>query len=659
MAGQTAFKIICALLVIVVAPSAYPARAADQGPAARPRPFRIQVVEAGTGRGVPLVELKTVNQIRYYTDSNGIVAFDEPGLFNQKIYFSIRSHGYEAEKDGLGYRGASFVITEGGTAQVVIHRLNVARRLYRVTGEGIYRDSVLTGDKVPIREPWLNGQVFGQDSVVNAVFQGKIHWFWGDTNRPDYPLGNFHVPGATSELPGRGGLEPEEGVNLSYFVDEKGFARPTAPMPGEGPTWISGLTVLTDDQGRERMFAFYAKIRKVLEVYERGLVEFNSRTQRFDKVTQFPEASQYSGEHPDGHAFLHQAYGINYIYYANPYPLLRVRAHPDLLKEPAACEAYTCLVPGTRVGQQQLDRGPDKRLRYAWKIKTQLLRHDQQAKLIASRRITAEESLLNLRDIDSGKTVVAHGGSVYWNNYRNRWVMITVESYGSPSLLGEVWYAEGDSPLGPWVYARKVVTHEKYSFYNPKQHPMFDKDRGRIIFFEGTYTTTFSGNQDPTPRYDYNQVMYQLDLSDPRLALPVAIYLSPASARAAARLAPSAAPKEREPSGGRRVAFFAPDRPGIATLPVYEEYDIKTGQTLRVGTSGQPGEPGGPQPLFFLLPADLKDYTSATAPLHEWSAEGSTARVYSTDTRSPQAGGRWTSKVLGRVWKNPSSLLVW
>ena len=123
-------------------------------PAARDRSGS-QVVEAGTGRGVPLVELKTVNQIRYYTDSNGIVAFDEPGLFNHKVFFSIRSHGYEADKDGLGYRGAAFLITEGGSAQVVIRRLNIARRLYRVTGEGIYRDSVLTGDAAPIREPLL------------------------------------------------------------------------------------------------------------------------------------------------------------------------------------------------------------------------------------------------------------------------------------------------------------------------------------------------------------------------------------------------------------------------------------------------------------------------------------------------------------------------
>ena len=174
----------------------------------RPRVFRIHVVEEGTGRGVPLVELRTVNQIRYVTDSNGIVAFDEPGLFNRKVFFTIRSHGYEVDKDGFGYRGKALEVREGGSADIVIRRVNIARRLYRVTGAGIYRDSVLTGDAVPIREPLLNGKVFGQDSVVNAVYQGKIHWFWGDTNRPDYPLGNFHVPGAISDLPGQGGSSP-------------------------------------------------------------------------------------------------------------------------------------------------------------------------------------------------------------------------------------------------------------------------------------------------------------------------------------------------------------------------------------------------------------------------------------------------------------------
>jgi hypothetical protein len=108
---------------------------------------------------------------------------------------------------------------------------------------------------------------------------------------------------------------------------------------------------------------------------------------------------------------------------------------------------------------------------------------------------------------------------VAWNAHRGRWIMIFVQE-GGASYLGEVWYAEADAPTGPWGAAVKVASHERYSFYNPKHQPMFDKDGGRFIFFEGTYTHTFSGNPDATPRYDYNQMMYKLDLAHPRLKLP-------------------------------------------------------------------------------------------------------------------------------------------
>ena len=156
--------------------------------------------------------------------------------------------------------------------------------------------------------------------------------------------------------------------------------------------------------------------------------------------------------------------------------------------------------------------------------------------------------------------------------------MIAVEVFGS-SFLGEVWYAEADTPLGPWVYARKIVTHDDYSFYNPKQHPLFDQEDGRILFFEGTYTSTFSGNKDPTPRYDYNQVMYQLDLADHRLALPVAIY-AVMSASSRVRLDPATAMPEHGAS--REIAFFAPDRPGLASVPVRESRDGNGDQRLIV-----------------------------------------------------------------------------
>jgi len=628
-------------------------------PPVRPRVFRIQVVDDETGWGVPLVELRTVNQIRFVTDSNGIVAFDEPGLFNRKVFFTVKSHGHEFEKDGLGYRGKALEITEGGSARLAIRRLNVARRLYRVTGQGIYRDSVLTGDKLPIREPVLDGHVFGQDSVVNAVYRGKVYWFWGDTNRPDYPVGNFHVPGATSELPESGGIDPGSGVNLTYFVDDRGFARPTAPMPGEGPTWISGLVVLKDKEGRERMFAAYAKARKQLEVYERGLAEFNRDTQKFEKVLQFPAASKFPGEHPDGHPFLYKDHGAEYIYYAGPYPLVRVPADPDQLKTVGACEAFSCLKPGTRVSQQQIDRDAMGVLHYGWKPRTQAVRQEQQSQLIAKQLIRADEALLNLRDVETGKTVIAHGGSVYWNAYRKRWVMIAVESYGSSSLLGEIWFAEADTPLGPWTYARKIVSHDRYSFYNPKQHPMFDKDGGRVIFFEGTYTTTFSGNPDPTPRYDYNQIMYQLDLSDRRLALPVAIYEVPRGPDGSIRLQARSSLLDIEAKPSPRLAFFAPDREGIAWLPVYQRDDPQEGWSLRVATSGQASQPAGAQPLFFILPADIRDYTLATVPLYEYRSDGNGRRYYSTEGPTPNARGASRPKVLGRVWRSPSRLRLW
>ncbi len=55
--------------------------------------FKIKVVDRQTGRGVPLIELKTTNHISYVTDSGGIVAFYEPGLVNLNVFFLISGHG--------------------------------------------------------------------------------------------------------------------------------------------------------------------------------------------------------------------------------------------------------------------------------------------------------------------------------------------------------------------------------------------------------------------------------------------------------------------------------------------------------------------------------------------------------------------------------------
>ena len=80
------------------------------------QPFAIEVVDDQTGRGVPLVELRTVNEIRLRHRQPGVVAFDEPGLMGQTVFFHVKSHGYEFPKDGFGYRGKAARRDRRGTA---------------------------------------------------------------------------------------------------------------------------------------------------------------------------------------------------------------------------------------------------------------------------------------------------------------------------------------------------------------------------------------------------------------------------------------------------------------------------------------------------------------------------------------------------------------
>jgi hypothetical protein len=608
--------------------------------------FRITVVDEQTGRGVPLVELETVHHIRYYTDSNGIVAFHEPGLMDQTVYFSIKSHGYEYPADGAGNRGAALKVIPGGSAVLKIKRKNIAERLYRVVGAGIYRDSVLTGQAVPIREPLLNARVLGSDSVINAIYRGKIWWFWGDTFNPTHPVGNYQVPGATSLLPSAGGLNPERGVDLTYFVDAQGFTREMAHMPGEGRTWIHGLIVLPDKSGRERLFTHYGKIQNFesLETAARGLAVFDDDKQRFEHIVDIPKSSAINWE-VIVQNFRKSLNGVDYLYFANPVPLTRVRAEVESLKRYADYEAFTCLKQGSRLDKPELDRAGDGQLRWAWKRDTPPLTPRDQDKLVQSGKLKPEEALVHLRDADSGKAIVGHGGSVYWNDYRRRWVMIFSELMGS-SFLGEIWYAEADTALGPWVYARKIVTHDRQTFYNPKQHPFFDKDNGRILYFEGTYTNTFSGNPETTPRYEYTQILYKLDLADPRLNLPVAIYALTSQKLPLRYSKVSPFTKRRsEP-----VVFFALDRPGPGTVPIFAD-PTGTLQTKKMDTRNA-------EALFHALPADTRQPPLTTTPLYEFVAKGSGQHVYSTNSGWASPGYTRSEKPIALVWRNPMHLAL-
>ncbi|TXT21858.1 MAG: hypothetical protein FD138_3947, partial [Planctomycetota bacterium] len=398
--------------------------------------FAIRVLDEQTGRGVPLVELKTVSQQRFFTDSAGVVAIREPELFGQSVFFSISSHGYEFPKDGFGFRGKQIKVESGGEATLKIKRLNIAERLYRITGAGIYADTVLLGEKPPIAQPLLNAQVTGSDSVITAIYRGKLHWFWGDTNRPKYPLGLYHVPGATSQLPKDGGLDPAVGVNLDYFVGDDGFAKAMCKMEGDGPTWSGGLTVLKDSDGRERMFCGYLKVRGNFDVYARGIAEFDDDRREFVPRQRFDKDVPL---YPDGHPLRHKVDGVEYVYFSEAAAVMRVRATVEALNDLSQYEGFSCLVPGGRESSPQVERDSAGKVVWSWKRDTAPIRWSLQEKLLKSGQLKPEEAWLKIADADTGKPVIAHAGSVTWNEHRRHWVSVFTQHFGS-SLLGEIWY---------------------------------------------------------------------------------------------------------------------------------------------------------------------------------------------------------------------------
>ncbi len=481
-----------------------------------PRFFGIQVVDSETGRGVPLVELETVHHQRYVTDSAGWIALDDLDLIGRPVFFHVQSHGYTYAKDGFGFAGLVLTPEPGREAVVQVCRTNIAERLYRITGEGIYDASLRLGKPVPLREPRGTGQVAGQDSVMAAVYRDRIYWFWGDTNRLRYPLGHFWMAGATSDLPGPT-ADPDRAVDLEYFVGEDGFSRPMARLGVKtGPVWIDAVCVLRDEAGRDRLVCHYAHMKDLGTMLDHGLAIYDDEAQQFDTPMplEMRERWRFPGQahpirHPDGTS--------EYVYLGEVFPTVRV---PATLKDFAAAdswEAWTCLEPGSDPANPRFTRDATGRVVFGWHKDAQPADVALQRQWIAAGAIRQEEACYVPLDVDSQQPVHLHRGSVAWNEYRQKWIAIACQS-GGTSMLGEIWYAEAPELTGPWRCAKKIVTHDRYSFYNPVHHPFFDQDGGRVIYFEGTYTTSFSGNPTPTPRYDYNQIMYRLDLDDPRLA---------------------------------------------------------------------------------------------------------------------------------------------
>lgn len=476
--------------------------------------FAIRVVDADTGRGVPLVELSTTYKQRYVTDSAGYVAFLEPGLMGgDDVWFDVRSYGYESPKGMADSSGVALMPTPGASAEIRLKRTQIAERLYRQTGYGIYRDSVLLGRSAPIKQPLLNARVTGQDTVQTARYRGEYFWFWQDTDQLGFTLGSFAMTGATAAQP----TDPDAGIDFTYFIGKPGgFARAMADLPRDGstaPLWLDGFTVVKDKAGEEKMLARYVAVDAKMMPLETGLAIYDDARQVMTRLKKF-EGNAAHTPAPNGRLYRVVDGGKRYVCYTGG---LRVLADFEHASDPAQYEAFTCLKDDGSVDRV------DGRPHWRWQRGAKPLTRQQLDALAKSGALKSDELPIAMRDRATKKPIRLANGSIAWSPYLKCWTYVFAESKGD-SEVGEIWLATARSPEGPWRDAVKIATHARprrgMDFYNVIQHEDLARDGGRYVYFEGTFVNTFSGTSVPTPYYDYNNVMYRLDLADPRVALP-------------------------------------------------------------------------------------------------------------------------------------------
>ncbi|MEQ9411464.1 MAG: hypothetical protein RIK87_27365 [Fuerstiella sp.] len=443
-------------------------------------PCEIRIVDDSNDWPVPLVELRTTHNVRFVSDNAGVIAFDLPELMNRATWFHVEGHGYSVRKDGFGYVGVRVIPRPGKTLTIRVQRQLPAKRLGRITGGGLFAES----QKLGRESDWQEQGTLGCDSVQNAVHQGRLYWGWGDTVLPQYPLGRFHMIGATTPVQPLKSFEPPVRLRYDYFTDKEAVPDNVARMPGSGPTWLNGYASLPDRDGQHHLVATYSKIEPPLTEYERGLCVWNEDRAVFEQhrvLWKKSEQHPVPPAAPHGHpvAWTDDA-GTKWMLFGDPFPSLKCRATFEDWSDPASWQS---LVPQEYVSTRAATGG--------------------------------QKQAATQSDAESWPArVKPHRGAIAWNDFRQKWVSVFTQQFGKPSALGEIWYAESDSPTGPWQDAIRVVTHSQYSFYNPQLHPEFTPSGSSILLFEGTYTRTFSATQTGTPRHDYNQVLYRLDLDE-------------------------------------------------------------------------------------------------------------------------------------------------
>jgi hypothetical protein len=486
-------------------------------------PFLCKITDSATGRPIPMVEFELENGFKLISDNDGYITVINPDLFGKTARFKIKGHGYTTgKKDFFGEESFVLKIKAGTEKTLQMKRIQISERLYRITGSGRYNHTII-GGKTPsfVSDDLLPGAVIGQDSVICVPWKDSLWLFYGDT------LGlsgfNFSASCARIPLPKYGKYDWESAIPLKYITDENGFAAPMINTGKPGFTWIE--YVLPVKTGKtESLLAKYVQHETLEKVAEAGFALFSTSRQNFKIVKRFYNSKPHKCMHPVPVKFGDQAgYLLSPWEFTEPDPAKIMKKSEHHFYSPLKeirhekGEYPSLQINGRR---WKVNRNQNGRLVYSWRKNVPAIDSSLQQKLLERNLVVNSELLFAPVDLESGDRLKNFNGSIVFNSFLNCW--ITIVQGNKP---GEIYFSRADTAVGPWIFAKKVSEFTDYNFYNPVIHPWFNKEQGRIIFYEGTYTNYFSASKCKTPEADYNQVMFKLDLGNSQLLIPVPVYL--------------------------------------------------------------------------------------------------------------------------------------
>jgi hypothetical protein len=208
----------------------------------------------------------------------------------------------------------------------------------------------------------------------------------------------------------------------------------------------------------------------------------------WERITLLGE--EYEWQYPHGRVLRATVEDKEWCYFATPWCTVRVPATYEDIRSPASYDA--------------LHYDP-KVKRHIWQKAKPPLTAQQEAAMVEEGTLWSGRAKLKAVEARTGRVVELRSGSVQWNAFRQRYIMLAADENWA------VHYLEAAEPDGLWGRAVQVLSPGCGGVEEPVQHDFLDQDGGKVIYIEGIHAGA------ATPRYTGCQVMHRLSLTDARL----------------------------------------------------------------------------------------------------------------------------------------------